>query len=347
MSRILLDINHPSQAHIIRAVYEACRARGHELEVVARDKDVTLALLRAFSVPHTCLSRPRPGRLGAAVELVERELRFYRVVRRFRPGILLGTSVHAARAARLFGGKSVILNEDDAVVVPLFSRIAYPFAHRIVTPDCLKHEAWGERHKTYPGTQKLLYLHRDRFTPDPAVPLALGLRSPFGIVRLSSLTAHHDAGQRGLDRAAVSALAARLRGRVEVFVSTEREGPPPEGTRALAVPPESVHHVMASARFVLSDSQSMTAESALLGVPPVRVNDFVGRISYLAELERQGLAFGFLPEKSAEAVDLAARIAIDDEAQGRFKETRRRYFETMPDPLPWLVDMIETLAREP
>lgn len=345
--RVLLDINHPSQAHILRAVHDACRQRGHDVGVVARDKDVTLALLRAFDIPFQCLSKARQGRLGAALELMERELRFYRVVRRFRPHILLGTSLHAARAARLFGGKSVILNEDDAVVVPLFSRIAYPLAHRIVTPHCLKHEAWGARHRTYPGTQKLLYLHRDRFKPDPTVPAGLGLGAPFGLVRLSSLAAHHDRGRRGLDRAAVSALASRLRDRVALFVSTERSEPPPHGTQALLVPPETVHHVMASARFVLSDSQSMTAESALLGVPPIRVNDFVGRISYLAELERQELAFGFLPEASAEAADFAAAIALDEAAQARFKQRGQRYFESMPDPLPWLIDLIETLVEGP
>lgn len=342
--RVLLDINHPSQAHILRAVHGACRARGHELEVVARDKDVTLALLRAFDLPFLCLSKARPGRLGAARELIERELRFYRVVRRFRPHILLGTSVHAARASRLFGGRSVILNEDDASAVPLFTRIAYPFAHRIVTPDCLKHEGWGDRHRTYPGSQKLFYLHRDRFTPDPGIPRSLGLTSPYGLVRLSSLTAHHDAGRRGLDRSAVSKLAARLHGRVEVLVSTEAPMDPPEGTRLLKSPFESVHHIMASARFVMSDSQSMTAESALLGVPAVRVNDFVGRLSSLAELERRGLAFGFGPGQAPEAIDLAARFALDDSARGQFQKAQDRYFQETPDPLPWLVALIEDLA---
>ena len=70
MSRILLDINHPSQAHIVRAIHEACRARGHEIEVVARDKDVTLDLLRAFGISFESLSKPRLGRLGAARELL-------------------------------------------------------------------------------------------------------------------------------------------------------------------------------------------------------------------------------------------------------------------------------------
>ncbi len=344
--RVLLDINHPSQAHVIRAVYEALRQRGHLMEVVARDKDVTHSLLRSFEVPFRSISRPRRGRLGAAIELVDREIRFYSIVRRFRPHVLLGTSVHAARASRLFGGRSVILNEDDARAVPLFCRLAYPGAHRIVTPDCLRHENWGTRHRTYPGTQKLMYLHPHRFVPDLRVAGQLGLPDSFALVRLSSLEAHHDAGRRGLGCGAVVRLASELRGQAEIFVSTERPMAPPEGTRALHIPPEKIHHVMASAAFVVSDSQSMTAEAALLGTPPIRVNDFVGRISYLKELEQAGLAFGFMPEREDEAMAVARGFSTPGSLRDAFKAAHVRYFANMPDPLPWLVALVEELTPD-
>ena len=48
---------------------------------------------------------------------------------------------------------------------------------------------------------------------------------------------------------------------------------------------------------MISDSQTMTAEAAVLGVPSVRINTFVGRISYLEELERvYSLTYGFKPD---------------------------------------------------
>ncbi len=51
---------------------------------------------------------------------------------------------------------------------------------------------------------------------------------------------------------------------------------------------------MAFAKMVISDSQTMTAEAAVLGVPSVRQNSFVGKLSYLEELEhRYQLTFGF------------------------------------------------------
>jgi predicted glycosyltransferase len=344
--RAILDINHPSQAYILRAVHHALRDRGYETRVVARGKDVTLHLLRAFGIEFESLSTARKGKLGAFVELVQREARFYRCVRAFRPHVLIGTSVHAARASRLFGGRSVILNEDDASVVPLFTKLAYPGAHRIVTPRCLAYEAWGARHFMYAGTQKLFYLHRARFTPDRSAPASFGLTSPFAVVRFSGLTAHHDAGQRGLDRRMVAELAKRLAGRVDVVVSSEGSTPPPEGTRRLDVPPESMHHVLAGARFVLSDSQSMVVESAVLGVPAIRVNDFVGRISVMNELEKEGLAWGFRPEDAAAAIDLAAHFAADESRRLAVQNANDVWFEKTPDPLPGFIDMIDDLVME-
>ena len=59
-----------------------------------------------------------------------------------------------------------------------------------------------------------------------------------------------------------------------------------------------MHHILAYAKLIISDSQTMTAESAVLGVPSLRINTFVGKISYLEELEYvYGLTFGFLPEQ--------------------------------------------------
>lgn len=46
-----------------------------------------------------------------------------------------------------------------------------------------------------------------------------------------------------------------------------------------------MHHVMAFASLYIGDSQTMAAEAGVLGVPFVRFNDFVGRLSYLHELE--------------------------------------------------------------
>ena len=46
-------------------------------------------------------------------------------------------------------------------------------------------------------------------------------------------------------------------------------------------------HILGGAEMLISDSQTMSAEAALLGTPYIRFNDFVGRINYLEELENK------------------------------------------------------------
>ncbi len=341
--RLLFDINHPVQAHLFRPVIEACQARGHESRVVARDKDVTLELLDSFRIPYEVLAPPGRGRLGFLRELVQREARMTARARRFRPHVIIGTSAHAARVARLCRGLSIVISDDDAAAVPVFRWLAYPLASLVVTPRCLEHERHGARHRVYPGYQQLFYLHPDRFRPDPAIRAELGIGGePYGLLRLSALTAHHDRGVRGLDLDAVQRIRDWAAGRFRLYLSSERPVPPALESLRARVPAHRLHDLLAQASFLVGDSQSMTAEAAVLGVPAFRLNDFVGRISYLRELESYGLAFGYKPgEEERLRADLARTMDAPDRALV-FAQRRQRMLAEQGDPLPWLLDLIET-----
>ena len=53
----------------------------------------------------------------------------------------------------------------------------------------------------------------------------------------------------------------------------------------LEIDPKHMHHIMAFSSIYIGDSQTMAAESGVLGVPFIRFNDFVGKIGYLKDLE--------------------------------------------------------------
>ena len=54
-------------------------------------------------------------------------------------------------------------------------------------------------------------------------------------------------------------------------------------------------HLIAFADLFISDSQTMSMEAGYLGIPYIRFNDFVGKISALDELENKyELGFGIL-----------------------------------------------------
>lgn len=343
---LFYEINHPVQALMLRPVIEELERRGQGSRVFARDKDVTLELLKRFGIPAITLGERRQGRLGAAIELVTREIRLLRLALTERPQAIIGASVHAARVGRLSGATSIVVTDDDAAVVPLFARLAFPLADVIVKPACLDFENHPAQ-VTYRGNQQLFYLHPARFQPDPAIrsELAISPTQRFGVIRLSGLDAHHDVGVRGLGRSHLRELAARIPKDVVVLVSLEKARDLPEGWRTIRLPPERLHHVLAAADFFIGDGQTMTAEAAVLGTPALRLNDFVGRISYLKELESFGLAFGFRPGDEAALLGVLDEILSGARPRARFDAARACFLSDMVDPLPWFVDLVSNRLR--
>jgi predicted glycosyltransferase len=347
--KVLIDVSHPALAHVFGHVIPAFHARGHETLVVARDKDVTLRLLAAYGVPHQVLAPAARTQRGRLRELIVREARLVALGRRFRPHLVTGTSVHAARAAVLLRCRSAVLNDDDAAAVPLFRWLAYPLASAIVTPTALAHEGWGRRQILYPSYHALFHLHPNRFRADPSVREELGIAAvqPYGVVRLSALEAHHDRGVRGVSPAFLRALVDGVGRRMRLFVSSEKPLAPEFERLRIGLRPERIHHALAGAAFFLGDSQTMTAEAAVLGTPAFRVNDFVGRISYLRELEEYELAFGFRPAEEKAALEALDRVLAMPGRDVVFDARRRKMLAEKIDPVPWFVDQMEKLVAPP
>jgi predicted glycosyltransferase len=343
--RVLIDLNHPAHAHLFRHVFFGLVARGHECRVTARDKDVTLRLLEAWGIPYAVLAplgRTLPARV---VELLRREARFLAVARAFRPHLITGTSAHAARVGRMVGARSAVLSEDDARAVPLFRWVAYPLATAIVTPDGLAYEKHGRGHLTYPSYQELFYLHPNRFSPDPGVRRELGLAEgqAYALVRLSALEAHHDVGARGIGGDLLRAITRLCGARgIRVFVSGEKALAPEWEPLRFPIAPERMHDAMAFAELLVGDSQTMTAEAAVLGTPAFRLSRF--SLTYLDELEACGLAFGFQPGQEAALLEALEALLRRADRRAEMAARRARLLAEKIDPLPWFLQAAETLG---
>src|SRR3954470_4757863 len=104
--RVLVDIGHPGHVHFYRHAIAALRGEGHEVVLSARDKDVTLELLRRFGLEHVVLSsasepllREYPRRLAGLV----------RLIRRLRPDVVTAVGgAFIAPAGRLTSTPTVV-----------------------------------------------------------------------------------------------------------------------------------------------------------------------------------------------------------------------------------------------
>jgi predicted glycosyltransferase len=325
--RLLFDLGHPAHVHLFRNLIKRVTCEGGDVLAASRDKDVTVDLCKAYEIPQRVLSRAYSGNFITGFrEFVQRTVKLLRIAQRFKPDALLGTSMSIGPVGRIMRRPSFVFNEDDAAYVPLFANFVYPACTHVVTPDCLKHEDYGAKHLMYPGYHELAYLHPDHFKPDPAVPRSIGLDidKPYYIIRFVSLKAHHDMRAGGLSFEAAKKLVNMLSNHGRVLITTEGQLHDEFKNYQFPLPPEKLHDVLAFASMYIGDSQTVSIEAAVLGVPGMRCNTFVGRITCLEELEKKyGLTVGFLPGETDMLIAKTQEWIADLENVKRQMQTRR------------------------
>jgi predicted glycosyltransferase len=320
---------------------------------LVRDKDCTVALADALGMRYTVLSRAARGVVGNAVEMAANTWRSWRFTR--RQGVDLWVTKYGAAnlGGRLAGRPSISFNDDDADVVPLVAWTSYPFARCVMATSVTRMGRFERRAIRYPGYHELFYLHPRRFEADGGIRAELGLDAdaPYALVRLSSLQAHHDVGESGVGRDLVRnvmQLAEAQEPPVRVFISSEAPIDSEFEPYRFPIAPVRMHHALALAEFIVGDSQTMTAEAAVLGTPAFRLSSFVGRISYIEDLQRYGLTFGFRPgEEQALLAQLRATLEMENR-RDVFAERRRRMLAEKVDPVPVAAELIRAaLAGTP
>jgi predicted glycosyltransferase len=346
--RILFDLSHPAHVLQFTPIARELLSRDHEVRLIGRDKDVTVALLEASGLPFEVPEAPSGprGRLRDARELAVRVRALRRIVRAWRPDVLLTRNPSGALAALWTRTRSVF-DTDDGRQVGAHYWLARPFAD-LVTSSVHDPERHGRRHHRYPGFKALTYLHPDRFTPDPTVLKRFGVPDePLFVLRFSGHDASHDRRITGIELQAQHQLEMLLRGYGSVVLA--REGHPTVlRTRDAeqVLPPQVFLDLLAHASLCVGDSQSVAIEAALLGVPTIRLSGFTGRNFALQVLEdRHGLIRNFHPGEDQELIRTVERTLGDLPAQHSAAQAARdRLLEATEDLTDWFVRLIEHVA---
>ena len=96
-------------------------------------------------------------------------------------------------------------------------------------------------------------------------------------MRFVSLTAHHDAGIKGINTSIAKKIIELLEPYGDIYITSERPLESDFEKYRLAINPLDIHHIMSFSNMLIGDSQTMAAEAGVLGVPYIRFNDFLFR----------------------------------------------------------------------
>ena len=268
----------------------------------------------------------------------------FKLLKKNKIDIGIGTSITIAHLSRISKMKSIVFDDDDDDVQPLFVKYAHPFADCLLSPDCLQGKRKRKDTIFYPGYHELAYLHPNRFTPDHEVlkEAGLSIKDTFFILRFNAFKAHHDKYVKGISLEDKIKFVNKLSKTGKVLITSEREIEPELKPYQIKISPEKIHHFLAFATMFIGDSQTMTSEAAILGTPAIRSNTLVGRISYLEEQEKKyGLTYGFLPAQSEQMFEKIDELLSLPNLKEEWQKRKLRMLEDKIDVTVFLVWFVE------
>lgn len=347
--KILVYLGHPAHFHLYKNSIKNWMDLGHSVEVLIKKKDILENLLAEYGMPFNNILEEgrKDSKYGIFLGMLKRAIRLFVFCVRHKPQILTGTSVENSYVGALLNIPVVNVNEDDAVVVPLYAKLSYPTASVILNPIVCNSGKWDKKSLKYNSYQELAYLHPNHFTPEKSiVEKYFSADKPYFIFRFAKLNAHHDSGIQGINTEIAQNLIEMLKPHGDIYITAERELEPQFEQYRIKINPLDMHHVMAFADLYIGDSQTMAAEAGVLGVPFVRFNDFVGRIGYLRELEDDyQLGFGVKPSEVNRLYQVVEELLQMPNRKAVFQERRQKMLSEKIDFAKFLTWFLENYPQ--
>ena len=189
---ILIDIAHPAHVHLVRNAYFELKKKGHTIFVTTKQIPSAIELLEKYNIPYIHIGGKKDSLRGKAVLQLMYNLKIWWLVLRKNIKISFSSSITPAHISKLTGLHSIIFDDDDDEVEPLFVKWGHPFADVVLSQACTIRET--KKMIPYDGYHELAYLHPNRFSPDISVLDEIGLKQGdvYFILRFNAFKAHHD-----------------------------------------------------------------------------------------------------------------------------------------------------------
>jgi len=290
--RYLFFLVHPSKYHVFRHTINILKSKGHQVDILITSKDVLEELIKNEGwVYKNIFPEGRkiawlPTYLSAAINTIRTLYRLEKFIWKKKYDLFITDDLLVING-RFHNTPSILFQDDDVTAVPE-SVILHRFTTNIMSQFVSDMGKFSWKKVPFHGYKELGSLHPKRFKPNQDVIKQFNPDlSKYFILRLVSLKATHDVGKAGLNDEEVLKLITLLENHGKVFITSERRLPDKFEKYRISIKVNEIAHALYFADLLIADSQTMSAEAGVLGTPYIRFNDFVGRISYLEELENK------------------------------------------------------------
>jgi len=318
------------------------KAKGHEILVVSRNKEIEHQLLNYYGIPFVSRGKGKDGKIGKFLYLIYANWILLKISRKFKPDLFLNfLHPYPSHVSRILGKTSFVFSDTEHA--KLHHKLTVPFATKIFTPSCYRVDL-GPKHVRFESFMELAYLHPNYYKPNPEIRdfLKVSKDEKYVILRFVSWEAAHDFGHAGMSLENKRKVVNLLASYAKVFISSERALPEDLEKYRIQIPVQKMHDCIKYATLLFGESATMASEAAVLGTPSIFM-DNDGR-GYTDEEEKKfGLVFNYSEsvEDQEKAIQKALEIVNDPMSKNIFIEKKNDMLLTKIDTTAFMITSVE------
>lgn len=348
MKNYLFYFIHPAKFHAFRLTINALMEKGHKVDVIIIKKDIVEDLVKSEGWNYTNIF-PEGRRikslhiyLSALINLFKTLFRLNKLIKRKSYDLII-TDDLATIIGRLKGIPTIFFTDDDLKAVPESILLAISSTH-ILCPEITQMGIFKYKKIGYKAIKAIAHLHPNHYQPDiKNIPESLQNRTKkYFVIRCVSVTSTHDVGNKGISNELLKKLVNFLSNYGEVVINSQRELPQDLQKYKIKIDVRKVTDLIAFSKLFISDSTTMCAEAAVLGVPSIEIDDWFSDFEQYKILnEKYKLLQGFYPDEEEKIFNYIKSLFSNPMIDEIFMNNRKKFVDNHIDVtkfMVWLFD---------
>jgi uncharacterized protein len=343
---ICVILNTPAQVHFYRNIIKKLELRGHNVTILAREYGETINLLNDLKIDYIRYNFISNSPLRTLFSFPLDIFTICKILINKKIDIFLGFGMYDVFSAVILRSKSIVFYDSEPGI-NFFMNLQYkmfmPFVNSFISPASFKQNV-GKKHVRVDSFKELSYLHPRYFKPDDSIYDLLKISPPedYVVLRFNNFDAIHDISKSGFSFEEKIELTTMLSKMAHVYVSAEGKIPQELEPFRLRIPKNRIHDLLYFSKLLVTDTQTMATEAAILGTPVIRKNKFVGKsdMGNFIDLEKKyGLMYNVTD--FSEVKKIAVEILTNKDSKKIWEAKRSEFLLNKVDIVDFMVSFVE------